>query len=246
MSSAVVVPPPNSTSVMRHVPRLTSQARNLLTAVNLHFAGVAALGVLILYLAIHLGFMMQALHANNADALAQERNAAHVAQIAAMPLRGLDVKLVNSTADADRFYAERLPYAVSQVATELGKVTKEQNVRLGRVAYNYTTELSGPGELTEVRMDAALSGDYRPLVQAINAMERDKMFFVINQITFTGATAGQVNLRMRVTTYLREPKPDEPMADTPQAEDAAAAAPQAPRQAGPPSVPATPRNGRPR
>ena len=47
MSSAVVVPPPNSSSVMRHVPRLTSQARNLLTAVNLHFAGVAALGVLI-------------------------------------------------------------------------------------------------------------------------------------------------------------------------------------------------------
>ena len=238
MSSAVVVPPPNSTSVMRHVPRLTAHARNLLTAVNLHFAGVAALGVLILYLAIHLGFMVQALHANNAEALAQEQNAARVAQIAATPLRGLDVKLVNSTADADRFYEERLPYAVSQVATELGKVTKAQNVRLGRVAYTYTPELSGPGQLVEVRMDVALVGDYRPLVQAINAMERDKMFFVINQITFTGANAGQVNLRMRVTTYLREPKADEPLAATPQAEDAADAT-QAPQQP-------TPRNGRPR
>lgn len=241
MSSAIVVPPPNSTSVMRHVPRLTAHARNLLTAVNLHFAGVAALGVLILYLAIHLGFMVQALHANNAEALAQEQNAARVAQIAATPLRGLDVKLVNSTADADRFYGERLPYAVSQVLTELGKVTKEQNVRLGRVAYNYSPELSGPGELTEVRMDAALAGDYRPLVQAINAMERDKMFFVINQIIFTGATAGQVNLRMRMTTYLREPKPDEPLADTPQAEDAATTT-QAPRAGTQP----TPKNGRPR
>ena len=168
-----------------------------------------------------------------------------MAQIAAKPLRGLDKKLVSSTADADRFSGERLPYAVSQVLTELGKVTKEQNVRLGRVAYNYTTELSGPGELTEVRMDVALAGDYRPLVQAINAMERDKLFFVINQITFTGATGGQVNLRMRMTTYLREPKPDEPMADTPQADDAAAAT-QAPRQTAPPPMPMTPRNGRPR
>lgn len=240
MSSAVIVPP-NSSSVMRHVPRLTSRARKLLTAVNLHFAGLAALGVLILYLAIHLGFMVQALHANNADALVQEQNAARLAQIAAMPLRGLDVKLVNSTADADRFYAERLPYAVSQVLTELGKVTKAQNVRLGRVAYNYSPELSGPGQLVEIRMDAALAGDYRPLVQAINAMERDKMFFVINSITFTGATAGQVNLRMRVTTYLRQPTPDEPLADTPQAEEAGDAT-QAPRQSTPPN----PRNGRPR
>jgi type IV pilus assembly protein PilO len=244
MSSAVIVPPPNSSSVMRHVPRLTAHARNLLTAVNLHFAGVAALGVLILYLAVHLGLMVQALHANNADALAAEQNAAKAAQIAAMPLRGLDVKLVNSTADADQFYAQRLPYAVSQVVAELGKVTKEQNVRLGRVAYNYSPELSGPGQLVEVRMDAALAGDYRPLVQAINAMERDKMFFVINQIIFTGANGGQVNLRMRVTTYLREPKSDDPLADTPQAEDAAAAAAtQAPRQA---PVPVAPRNGRPR
>jgi len=245
MSTAAVVPPPNSSSVMRHVPRLTSQARNLLTAVNLHFAGVAALGVLILYLAIHLGFMVQALHANNADALAAEQTAARAAQIAATPLRGLDVKLVNSTADADRFYKERLPYAVSQVATELGRVTKAQNVRLGRVAYNYTPELTGPGQLVEVRMDVALTGDYRPLVQAINAMERDKMFLVINGITFTGANAGQVNLRMRVTTYLRQPKPDEAMADTPQAEDTGDAT-QAPRQTAPVFVPSTPRNGRPR
>jgi type IV pilus assembly protein PilO len=246
MSSAVVVPPPNSSSVMRHVPRLTAHARKLLTAVNLHFAGVAALGVLILYLAVHLGLMMQALHANNADALAEEQNAARAAQIAAMPLRGLDVKLVNSTADADRFYDERLPYEVSQVLTELGKITKAQNVRLGRVAYNYSPELSGPAQLVEIRMDAALAGDYRPLVQAINAMERDNMFFVINSITFTGANGGQVNLRMRVTTYLRQPRPDEPLDDTRQAEDAAAAPPQAPKPIAKPPFPAAPRNGRPR
>jgi type IV pilus assembly protein PilO len=222
MSTAVVVPPPNSASVMRHVPRLTSRARSLLTAVNLHFAGVAALCVLNLYLAIHLLFMMRALHANNADAIQQQRLMEHAAEIAAVPLRGLDVKLVNSTADSDEFYSRRLPYAYSQVLSELGTLTRHENVRLTRVQYTQSPALSGAGELTEVRMDASLSGDYRPLVQTINALERDRMFFVINQLTFTGANNGQVNLRVRITTYLRQPKPEEPLADTPQADAAAA------------------------
>jgi type IV pilus assembly protein PilO len=230
MSSAVIVPPPNSSSMLRHVPRLTAQARALLTAVNLHFAGVAALCVLNLYLAVQLGFMVQALHANNADAIAQQRDMLRASEIAALPLRGLDVKLVNSTADADTFYKQRLPYAYSQVLAELGALTKHENVRLTRVQYAPSPELSGSGELNEVKMDASLSGDYRPLVQLMNALERDHMFFVINSLTFTGANNGQVNLRIRVTTYLRKARPDEPLADTPQADDAAAA--QAARKTG--------------
>jgi type IV pilus assembly protein PilO len=224
MSTAVVVPPPNSSSVMRHVPRLTARARSLLTAVNLHFAGVAALGVVNLYLAVHLGFVIQQLHANNGDAIAQQHVTLRAAEIAALPLRGLDVKLVDSTTQADEFYARRLPYAYSQVAAELGVLTKQENVRLTRVQYAQSPALSGGGELTEVRMDASLSGDYRPLVQLINALERDRMFFVINSLTFTGANNGQVNLRMRITTYLRQPKPEEPLADVPQADSSQPAA----------------------
>jgi type IV pilus assembly protein PilO len=223
MSTAVVVPPPNSSSVMRRVPRLTAHARSLLTAVNLHFAGVAALCVVILYLAIHLGFVVQALHSNNEDALVQQKTVERAAEIAALPLRGLDVKLVNSTADADAFYAQRLPYADSQVLAELGSLTKAQNVKLGRSQYAYSPVLWGSGTLTEMRMDTSLTGDYRPLVQFINALERDRMFFNITSIAFTGANGGQVNLRMRVNTYLRQPRVEEPLADTPQAADAAAA-----------------------
>lgn len=218
MSIATVVPPASSASVARRVPRLTEQARALLTAVNLHYAGVAALVILNLYLAAHLIFTVQALHANNADALDQQRSQLRAAEIAALPLRGVDVKTVNSTAEADQFYRQRLPYAYSQVLAELGALTKRENVRLSRVQYAQTPTLSGPGELIEVRMDASLSGDYRPLVQFINALERDKTFFVINGITFTGAQGGQVNLRMRLTTYLRQPEASEPMADVPAAQ----------------------------
>jgi type IV pilus assembly protein PilO len=218
MSTAAVVPTPNSSSLMRRVPRLTAHARSLLTAVNLHFAGVAALCVLNLYLAVHLGYVVQQLHANNADAIAQQHVTQRAAEIAALPLRGLDVKLVKSTEDADKFYAQRLPYAYSQVAAELGVLTKQQNVRLTRVQYAQKPALSGSGELNEVTMDTSISGDYRPLVQLINALERDRMFFNINSLTFTGANNGQVNLRMRITTYLRQPGAKEPLADVPEAD----------------------------
>ena len=207
--SAAAVPTPNSSSVARRAPRLTERARALLTALNLHFAGVAALAVLVLYLAIHLFVVYQSLEANNADALANEHAQLAAAQIAARPLRGLDKKVVTSTAAADHFYAERLPYAYSQVAAELGVLTHRSGVRLARVQYAQTPALSGKDELTEVRMDASVSGEYRSAMQFVNALERDRMFFLIGGINLTGQQTGQVNLRLRLTTFLRAPNVEE-------------------------------------
>ncbi len=58
-------------------------------------------------------------------------------------------------------------------------------------------------------MDARLSGDYRPLVEFLNALERDKSFFLIDGVGLTGQQSGTVNLRLRLTTYLRMPQGDE-------------------------------------
>jgi hypothetical protein len=61
------------------------------------------------------------------------------------------------------------------------------------------------GELTEARIDASFSGDYKPLVLLVNGLERDKMFFLITGVTLTGQQSGTVGLRLRLTTYLRSP-----------------------------------------
>ncbi len=209
MSTAVVVPPPNSSSLLRRAPRLTARARQLLTAVNLHYAGIAALLILDLFLLAHLLFAWQAVNASNTDALQQQQTLLTAARIAGRPLEGIDQKLVDSTLQADAFYQQRLPYAFSQVLTQMGALTARENVRLGRVTYGYGSILSGPYALTEIRMDALIAGDYRSVVGAINALERSPMFFVINNITLTGQQTGQVNLRLRVTTYLRAPNPGE-------------------------------------
>lgn len=215
MSTSALVPPPSGSLLERRVARLTAQARSMMTAMNLHFAGVALLVLLDLYLIVHLIFVWQGLSSNNAAAIDDQHVQLIAAQLAAKPLRGLDKKLVASTEDADAFYQQRLPYAASQVAAEVGALTHREGVHWTRAQYAYTPVLSGKDALTEVSMDASVSGDYRPIVQFINAVERDKVFFVINGINLTGQQTGQVNLRIRMTTYLRPPNPDELTAEVP-------------------------------
>ncbi len=219
MSATATVPPPSSSSMLRRVPRLTARARGLLTAVNLHYAGVAALLVIVLYIALHLLFISQSLKDHNADALNQQRTLLTTARLQAQPLRGLDAKIATSTQDADAFYADRLPYAYSQVLSELGRLTQKTNVRLANVQYAQAPVLSGSYGLTELHMDASVSGDYRAIIEFINNLERDRMFFVINGIDLSGQQTGMVNLRIRLTTYLRAANEREPSTQ------AAAAAP---------------------
>jgi type IV pilus assembly protein PilO len=182
------------------------KARKLGTLLNLHIAGVVVLGLVNLYLLVHMGFAWRAAKGDNAQALADQTVAMKTAEIARRPLEGLDEKLTQATKDADKFYKQRLPFANSEVAGELGVLAKKQGVKLTRANYAYAPVLEGTaGELTEEKMDAGLSGDYRPLVQFINALERDKMFFLITGVTLTGQQSGTVGLRLRLTTYLRSP-----------------------------------------
>lgn len=199
----------------RPLPRLMDRGRAMTTPMNLHFAAVALLVLLDLYLIVHMVFVWQGLSSNNAEAIDQQRVQLTAARLAAQPLRGLDKKLVTSTSDANAFYQTRLPYATSQVAAEVGALAHKEGVRWTRAQYAYTPVLSGKDALTQVSMDASVSGDYRPIVQFINAIERDKLFFVINGINLTGQQSGQVNLRIRLTTYLRPEAANEVASSTP-------------------------------
>lgn len=199
-------------------------ARNWLSPLNLHWAGVGLLVLVNLYLLGHMAYLWHESSKYNADAMAAQRIELKTAEIAAVPLRGLDAKLPLATEEADRFYRERLPGTDSDMLRELGALTKKAGVRLTRVQYAPATVLAGtPGELTEVRMDATLTGDYRPLMLFLNAMERDKMFFVVNRVTLTGQQTGTVSLRMGLTTYLRNAGTQDLVSDE-TSDDAAASA----------------------
>ncbi|HEV2618637.1 MAG TPA: hypothetical protein VGU23_01715 [Acidobacteriaceae bacterium] len=180
------------------------EKRNWLTPLNLHWAGVGLLALVNLVILAQMGLLWHSASEHSPDAMAAQRVQLKTAEIAAMPLRGLDRKLAAATTGSDEFYRDRLPVLSSDVAGELGVLTKRAGVRLGRVSYVYAKVLPGSeGELTEVGMDATLSGDYRPLVKLINSLERDKMFFVIHAVALTGQQSGTVSLRLRLTTFLR-------------------------------------------
>jgi len=192
------------TSTKPPAKSLAERARSWLSPLNLHFGGVGLLVLVNVYLLAHMAFLWQAASSNDAQAVAQQQVTLKTAEIAAQPLRGLDAKLDRATSESDKFYQQRLPATVSEVLAELGTLTKKQGVHLIRAQDIYAPVLAGSSaELTEFRIDAGLSGDYRPLVQFINALERDKMFFLIDSITLTGQQSGTVNLRLRLKTYLR-------------------------------------------
>lgn len=185
------------------VTNLRQRSQGWLTPLNLHWAALGLLAAINLYLLLQMGVAWQRARSQNTDAFARQQVALKTAQIQAQPLQGLDVKLADSKTLADAFYRERLPNSYSEVAAELGALAEKQHVALTRVQYSQAAVADdAAGQLTEVRMDASLSGDYRSLVEFINHMERDKVFFLISGLTLTGQQTGQVNLRLKVTTYL--------------------------------------------
>ena len=180
------------------------RAEDALSPLNLHYAGLAVLGLLNLYLLVHVVVLYQQAKGQDAEAISRQLVALKTAQIAAQPLEGLDVKLEKANTQADTFYDERLPVSYSEIAQEVGVLAKDTKVRLAGAQYSQNAVTGdAAGQLTQVTLDARLTGDYRPLVEFINGLERDKVFFLISGVTLTGQQSGVVNLRVRITTYIR-------------------------------------------
>lgn len=201
-------------SVLSGRPRAFStvreRAQGLLTPLNLHWAAVALLGLVNVYLLIHMVVAWRTVSSQDQDALQGQRVRLQTAKIAAKPLQGLDGKLRMASLEADRFSVERLPVSYSEVASELGRLKSANNVRLTRATYTQSAVAGdAAGQLTQVQIDAGLSGDYRGLMLFINGLERDKVFFLITGITLTGQQSGVVNLRIRMVTYIRGGVSDE-------------------------------------
>lgn len=177
-------------------------ARKLFTLLNLHIAGVVVLLGLNLFLVTRLFI---AWHAASSDQSA-EYDTQHMRYVQLESqmshLEGLPQKVDQARIDADKFYEKRISENYSTMAGELGALTSKDNVRLTRAQYTPTPAING---LTEVRVDASLSGEYSALMHFINDIERDKnhVFFTINTLTLSGQQGGLVNLRLRMTTYLR-------------------------------------------
>lgn len=165
-----------------------------------HYAGVAVLAVLVAGLAVMLGLDWSATDSSSTDALAGKQVELKALTIETAPLRGLDKRVAETRRQMLAFYDKRIPANYSSIATRIGELEVKSGVRLSRLQYAQGSP--GP-DLTEITMDAGISGEYPQIMHFVNGLERDSTFFVIRTMTLTGQQGGLVNLRLRVSTWLR-------------------------------------------
>ena len=165
-----------------------------------HLAGFTVLLLLVIVLGVRLGLDWAATNGRSADALAGKQVELKALDMETAPLRGLDKRVEESRAQIKTFYAKRIPPNYSTISARVGELQVKSGVRLSRLQYT-----QGPpgSDLTEISMDAGISGAYPEIMRFVNGLERDQNFFVIRTMALTGQQGGLVNLRLRVSTWLR-------------------------------------------
>lgn len=175
-----------------------------ITPSHWHWVAIGVLCLINLVLVVRLVFAWQAARVGDAAHLQQHKAEYREMQLKTRPLRGLDKKINQAQQDEHAFYQKRFPANYSEVLSDLGALATKNDVLLSRVQYGQGKLVHG---VYELRINAALTGDYAPIVRFINGLERDNNFFLIRGIALNGQENGIVTLRMMLTTYLRAPAP---------------------------------------
>jgi len=182
---------PSSSALWRE--RLTSP-------LNWHYAGFGILVVLVVVLAVRLGLDWAATNGRSTDALAEKQMELKSKELQTAPLRGLDKRVEEARTQMKAFFGKRIPPNYSSISNRVGELQVQSGVRMSRLQY---TQNPPGADLTEISLDAGISGSYPQIMRFINSLERDQTFFVIRTMALTGQQGGMVNLRLRVSTWLR-------------------------------------------
>lgn len=165
-----------------------------------HYVGLAILVVLVCALSVRLGLDWTATNGHSNDVLAGKQVELKAMELQTAPLRGLDKRVDETRSQMQAFFERRIPANYSSISSRISNLEVASGVRLTRV--QYTQGQPGP-DLTEITIEAVISGEYPQIMRFVNDLERDQTFFVIREMALTGQQGGQVNLRLRVSTWLR-------------------------------------------
>jgi hypothetical protein len=165
-----------------------------------HYAGFTVLLAAVVILSIRFGMDWSATNGSSTDTLSAKQFQLKKLDMQTAPLRGLDKRVEESRAEMNAFYAKRIPPNYSLIDRRIGELALKGPVRLTSVKF---TQGKAGSELTEISMDAGISGDYQQIMHFVNSLERDQTFFVIRGLTLTGQQGGAVNLRIQVSTWLK-------------------------------------------
>jgi len=178
----------------------TSWRERLTSPLTWHIVACAVLSVLVLVLGIRLGMDWAATNSRSSSALEQKQLQLRALDRQNAPLAGLDHRVDDSRRQIAAFYSRRIPANYSTIARTIGDLGVKSGVRLSSVQY---TQGKAGADLTEITMDAGIAGAYPQIMHFVNSLESDQTFFIIRGMALAGQQGGLVNLRLRVSTWLR-------------------------------------------
>lgn len=183
--------------------------RGFFTKLNLHFLALGVVLAGVIFIGVRFALAWSAIRSEQSSAFTQEEIRYGQLKAQMKRLNGLPEKVQVADQDAQKFYDARVAPNYSTMIGQLDGTAEKDHVRLTRSAYAQAPAIPG---LVEVRVDAGLSGQYTDMMHFINDIERNRshVFFLIDGVTFTGQQGGLVNLRIRLTTFLRSDAADMP------------------------------------
>lgn len=178
----------------------TRTRERLASPLTWYVAGFVLLLLVATALAIRLGFDWSAMDTSSQQVLSNKQAELTLIKAQNAPLHDIDKRVEETRQQVEDFYQKRIPPNYSSIDARINELQVASGVRLTRV--QYTQGEQGPG-LTEITMDASISGDYPAIMRFVNSIERDRMFFIVRAMALTSQQGGLVNLRLKVSTWLR-------------------------------------------
>jgi hypothetical protein len=108
--------------------------------------------------------------------------------------------------DLKQLYADNLPGRWSQISEQVNKLIRETGVAAQSIHYpTENAEKSAPPDVQQVKIETTVTGDYSKVARFINALEQDKLLFIIEKISLNGQEGGAVvSLQITFDTFLKE------------------------------------------
>jgi type IV pilus assembly protein PilO len=124
------------------------------------------------------------------------------------PVKEIREKLVQTRKDIKDLYQENVPTHYSQISQEVLRLVRETGVSSQSIRYTPQNDRDKKGELPDVQrieIDTTITGDYAKVARFVNALEQNKMFFVVNQISLSGQQEGSlVTLQIKFETFVKQ------------------------------------------
>src|SRR5262245_1004422 len=112
--------------------------------------------------------------------------------------------------DPNRLYSDDVATRLSEVSKRIEKLCQDTGVVSQAIRYSTdTNDKTALPDVQQEQIDTTVTGDYIKIARFINAMEQDKLLFLIDKISLNshqeaGTPSGTVSLHISFSAFLRE------------------------------------------